>query len=87
MASIKELGERIASNSARIEKWLASKKAKTLSFNQFAEEEFPSTTGETEIEVARLAILDDTNTIHDMLLGPGEVLRRICWGVSELYND
>ncbi|ERF73790.1 hypothetical protein EPUS_09284 [Endocarpon pusillum Z07020] len=87
MASIKELGERIASNSALVEKWLISKNAKMPSFEQDAEEEFPSTAGDAEIEVARLAILDDTNMLHDMLIGPGEVLRRICWGefLPEMY--
>lgn len=84
MASIKDLSERIASNSALVEKWLASKSAKVPSFEQDAEEEFPSTAGEAQIEAVRLAILDDTNTLHDMLIGPGEVLRRICWGVSEM---
>lgn len=82
MASITELCGRISANSALIEQWLSSNKAKAPSFERDAEEEFPSTAGESEIEAARLAIVDDTNTIHDMLIGPGEVLRRICWGVS-----
>ena len=84
MASINELSKRITSNSALVEKWLANKKAKVPSFEQDAKEEFPSTAGETEIEVARLAIMEDSNTLHDMLIGPGEVLRRICWGVSDI---
>ncbi|KAL8911226.1 MAG: hypothetical protein Q9171_003573 [Xanthocarpia ochracea] len=50
------------------------------SFEQDAEHEFPSTAGEVEIEATRSSILDDTSTIHDLLLGPCEVLRRICWG-------
>lgn len=86
MASIKALSERIARNSAQAEKWLASKNVKVPSFEQDAEEEFPSTAGEAEIEAARSAILDDTSTLHDLLIGPGEVLRRICWGVSELIH-
>lgn len=86
MASIKELSERIASNSVLVEKWLTSQNAKVPSFEQDADEEFPSTAGEAKIEGARLAILDDTNTLHDMLIGPGEVLRRICWGVSKMRH-
>ena len=82
MASIKELGSRIASNSAQIESWLASKQARARSFSEDAEEEFPSTAGEAEVDSVRLAVLDDTSTLHDLLIGPGEVLRRICWGVS-----
>jgi hypothetical protein len=82
MPSIQSLSENIAKNTALVERWLATKNAKALSFEQDAEEEFPSTAGETEVEAARLAILDDTQTLHDLVLGPGEVLRRICWGVS-----
>ena len=82
MVFIKDLSERIARNSILIDKWLASNYAKVPSFEQDAEQEFPSTASEVEVEAARSAILDDTSTIHDMLIGPGEVLRRICWGVS-----
>lgn len=86
MPSIKQLSEKIARNSAIVEQWLASKNVRGPSFEQDAEEEFPSTAGEAEIGAARLAILDDTNTLHDLIAGPGEVLRGICWGVSET-ND
>jgi len=84
MASIQTLSQNIAKNTALIEQWLATKNAKPLSFEQDADEEFPSAAGEPEIEAARLAILDDTRTLHDLVLGPGEVLRRICWGVSTI---
>lgn len=82
MASIQELGERIAQNSALVNKWLASKNFKSQSFDQDADEEFPSTADSPEIEAARLAIIDDTSALHDLTIGPGEVLRRLCWGVS-----
>jgi hypothetical protein len=82
MPSIQSLSENIAKNTALVEQWLTTKNAKALSFEQDADEEFPSTAGEAEVEAARLAILDDTQTLHDLVLGPGEVLRRICWGVS-----
>ena len=83
-ASIKELGERIARNGALIDKWLADKNAKPPSFAADADEEFPAAADDATVEAARLALLDDTSTVHDLLLGPGEVLRRICWGVSPL---
>jgi 6-hydroxytryprostatin B O-methyltransferase len=87
MSSIQALSENITKNTALIEQWLATKHAKAVSFEQDAEEEFPSTAGEPEIEAARLAVLDDTRTLHDLVLGPGEVLRRICWGVSLAHVD
>lgn len=85
MASVQELGERIALNSAVVNKWLASKKCKSPSFHQDADQEFPSTANYPEIETARLAIIDDTSALHDLIIGPGEVLRRLCWGVSNLH--
>ncbi|CAI6237571.1 unnamed protein product [Periconia digitata] len=80
MSSIQALRENITKNAALIEQWLAKKNAKAVSFEQDAEEEFPSTAGEAEIEAARLAVIEDTQKLHDLILGPGEVLRRICWG-------
>lgn len=82
MSSIQTLSGTIAKNTAIVEKWLKQTNAKPLSFEQGAEEEFPSTTHAPEIEAARVAILDDTRTLQDLVLGPGEVVRRICWGVS-----
>lgn len=86
MPSIQELGERIAANSAVVNKWLASMKCQRPSFDQDADQEFPSTVGMPEIETARLAIIDDTSALHDLIIGPGEVLRRLCWGVGTLHN-
>ncbi|KAF7929020.1 hypothetical protein EAE99_004764 [Botrytis elliptica] len=80
MSSIKELSERIARNSAIVEKWLAGKNVK-LSFDQDAEDEFPDTDGEPEIEAARMAVIDDTSALHDLFLGPREVLARV-WGAA-----
>ena len=83
--TIQELGERVSKNSALLERWLASKNTQALSFEVHAAPEFPSTAGEAEIEAARLSLLDDTDMLSDLLLGPGEVLRRICWGVRCLH--
>ncbi|TGO46651.1 hypothetical protein BOTNAR_0574g00050 [Botryotinia narcissicola] len=80
MSSIKELSERIARNSAIVEKWLVSKNSK-VSFDQDGEDEFPDTDGESEIEAARMAVIDDTSALHDLLLGPREVLARV-WGAA-----
>ncbi|TVY37151.1 O-methyltransferase [Lachnellula occidentalis] len=79
MSTIKELGERIASNSALVERWLDSKNFRMPSFEQDAESEFPDTAGELKIEAARMAVIDDTSALHDLLLGPREVLARV-WG-------
>ena len=77
--SITELSERIARNTAIVEKWLANKGARMPSFEQDADDEFPDTAGELEIEAARNAVIDDTSALHDLLLGPREGLARV-WG-------
>lgn len=84
MSSIQELSERIATNSARIEKWLTSKNARIPSFGQSTDGEFSDTTGEVQIETAQMAAIDDTSTLHDLLLGPREILARVWGGVSKL---
>lgn len=76
MASILNLNQIVAKNTALIEQWLSHKNAKPLSFEQDADEELPSTAGEPGIEAARSRILDDTQTLHDLFRCPGEVLRR-----------
>ncbi|KAL8974402.1 MAG: hypothetical protein Q9197_001371 [Variospora fuerteventurae] len=80
MISIKELSERVARNSVLTEKWLDSNSTRVPSFEQDAGHGIPVTTGDVEIEAVRSAMLDDISAIHDLLVGPGEVLRRICWG-------
>lgn len=87
MPSITELSERIARNSALVEKWLSSKNARMPSFEQDAEDEFPDTAGDLEIEAARIAVIDDTSALHDLLLGPREILSRLWGGVSRLRKS
>ncbi|CAO1603738.1 hypothetical protein XANCAGTX0491_007317 [Xanthoria calcicola] len=83
MISIQDLGARIARNSALIDQWLSDKHARVPSFEDGGGGIFLSTAGVDEIETARLAVVNDTMTIHDLLIGPGEVLRRICWGAID----
>ncbi|KAK4553125.1 hypothetical protein LTR86_009852 [Recurvomyces mirabilis] len=83
MATIQVLSERIAQNSAVVDKWLVSNNIRQPSFEADADEEFPSTGDAPDIEAARLAIIADTSTLQDLLFGPGEVLRRVCWGAID----
>ena len=85
MHSIQELSQRIASNTAIVEQWLVKKNHKMPSFEQDAEDEFPNTDGEPDIEAARMAVIDDTSALHDLLLGPREVLARV-WGAVSISS-
>lgn len=84
MSTIQELSQRIAKNTALVEQWLVSKNHKMPSFNYDADGEFPDTDGAPEIEEARMAVIDDTSALHDLLLGPREVIARVWGGVSKL---
>lgn len=86
VAGLQALGLRIAENSRLVDEWLARNKFQTPTFDQNADDEFPSTAGDPAVDAARLALLEDANTLHDLVLGPGEVLRRICWGVRIEYQ-
>ena len=87
MTHMADLSERISRNTALVENWLACQDAKEPSFEWDAEAEFPDTTGHGEIKTARIELVDDTKALHDLLIGPGELLRRVCLGVSEkLYS-
>ncbi|WPH01313.1 O-methyltransferase-domain-containing protein [Acrodontium crateriforme] len=83
MVSIQALSQRIAANTALIEQWREKHGVKPLSFEVGADEEFPSTVGFEDIEGARTAILEDTSTLQDLINGPSEVVRRVCWGAID----
>jgi hypothetical protein len=83
MSSIQELSERIARNTALVEQWLSSNNHKMPSFDHDADGEFPSTDDNPEIEQARMAVIDDTSALHDLLLGPREVMSRVWGAVSK----
>ncbi|TVY82592.1 O-methyltransferase bik3 [Lachnellula suecica] len=78
--SLVDIASRISSNTALLNKHLASKVLQTPTFDKDAEEDFHSLTDAPKIEAAREALLEDTNRLHDLVLGPANVLRRICWG-------
>lgn len=87
MPSIQELSARISRNSAIVEQSLLRKNARMPSFDPDADSEFPDTAGDLEIEAARMAVIDDTSTLHDMFLGPREVLARVWGAVSSKLPD
>ena len=83
MSSIQELSQRIATNTVLVEQWLKNNNHKMPSFDHDADGEFPNTDDNPEIEQARMAVIDDTSALHDLLLGPREVLSRVWGAVSK----
>jgi 6-hydroxytryprostatin B O-methyltransferase len=83
LATLAVLGNRIAANAILLEKSLESRGLRQPSFNQDVDEDELSTADEdSSASDARVALLEDTQMLHDLILSPAEVLRKICWSVG-----
>jgi hypothetical protein len=85
MSSFTDLTTRIASNAGILDYHLRFNEFKAPSFDENAEPEFPNPKHDAYVEAARVAIIDDTRTLRDLVQGPAQVLRELCWGVSYLF--
>ncbi|KAL1988846.1 hypothetical protein VTN96DRAFT_7730 [Rasamsonia emersonii] len=77
--TITALATRIAAQAAILERTIHTEGLKYPSFDQDADEEFPSVDDDSSscvLEDARAQLLEDTRALHDLILGPAEVLRR-----------
>jgi hypothetical protein len=90
MASIMELATRIAANAGAIDFYLKSNDFKAPSFDEDADDEFPNPQHDTKVEKARVALIEDTKSLRDLIMGPSQVLRELCWsvclGASKLFS-
>lgn len=86
--SIKNIAQTLVKNAELVEEWLSVHHSgkKILSFDQDAEAEFPSTKDDPRVEEARISIIESTEILRDLLRGPGEVLRGVCWGVCLYFS-
>lgn len=76
------LAARISSNTALVEKHLHDPSKQQQGIDELDADEFPTPPNAWELQKARTAVLEDTKALLDSMLGPGEVLRRMCWSVS-----
>lgn len=77
-----DLAARISSNTALVEKLLHDPSKQQQGIDVLDGDEFPAPPNAWELQKARTAVLEDTKALLDSMLGPGEVLRRMCWSVS-----
>lgn len=71
---IVELSSRIAANTAKLNDYLVSNNLPTLSFDINAPTESLISKENTELEAARVAVIDDTQELRNLMLGPREYL-------------
>lgn len=83
MSSFTDFAARIASNAGVLDYHLKSNGFKAPSFDKDAEPEFPNPKHDPLVESARVTLIDDTRALRDLVQGPAQVLRELCWGVSK----
>jgi hypothetical protein len=71
---IVELAKRIAANTEKLQGYLASHNLPTPSFDLGGPKDTLIPKTETETEAARVAIVDDTEELRRLVLGPREYL-------------
>lgn len=84
MASLRliELTEIIATNTKKIDEFFKVEGKPDLSFNVDAPGDFPVPSSNIEIQQARRAVVNATQELHDLMVGPRESVRWLAWSVS-----
>ncbi|KAE9993411.1 hypothetical protein EG327_005182 [Venturia inaequalis] len=80
---LSELTAIISTNTKTIEQYLANNDLPPLSFDVDAAKDFPVPSTNDEIQKARRAVVNATQELHDLMVGPREHLRWMAWS----YND
>ncbi|KAK0663249.1 O-methyltransferase gsfB [Lasiodiplodia hormozganensis] len=83
MSRLSELTALIQRETAKIEQHLAANGLPALSFDPHAPLDFPVPASNTEIQQARRAVINATQELHDLMVGPSESMRWLAWS----YND
>lgn len=81
ISSLVEVSDRISKNTTFIQNFLTTRGLPSPSFTVESSTEFPNPENERAIELAREAILSDTKTLFDLVLGPVERLKWSVWQV------
>jgi hypothetical protein len=77
-----ELTEIIATNTKKIDEFFRAEGKPDLSFKVDAPGDFPVPSANTDIQQARRAVVNATQELHDLMVGPRETVRWLAWSVS-----
>jgi hypothetical protein len=77
-----ELTEVIAENTKKIDDFFEANGIPTLSFDPTGPSDFPVPTSNTNIYNARRIVVNATQELHDLMVGPRESLRWAAWSVG-----
>jgi hypothetical protein len=78
-----ELTDIITTNTKKIEDYFSANGIPGLSFDTSAPGDFPVPTSNQEIQAARRIVVNATQELHDLLVGPRESLRWGAWSVCK----
>lgn len=81
MVSLVDVAMRIIANATIVEKSLSDHGHQFPSFDKDAAESFPDLSKELAVQDARLSLIDDSKVLHDLLLGPADLINRLCQSV------
>jgi hypothetical protein len=79
---IVELTTLISENTQKIDDYFVANGLPTLSFDPDAPLDFPVPTSNKEIQHARRVVVNATQELHDLMVGPREHIRWRSWSVG-----
>ena len=82
MHDLEDVAGRILKNSAFLQRFLKTRQLPTPSFNIDAPTEFPNPDHERSVEVVREHLIEDTQLLFSLVIGPIDRLKWTLWEVS-----
>jgi hypothetical protein len=79
---IVELSNIISENTTKINDFLAESGLPQLTFDAHGPADFPVPSANEDIQAARRAVVNATQELHVLMVGPRETLRWLAWSVS-----
>lgn len=85
MTRLTDLTQIIQAETIKIEQYFAANGLPGLSFDPNAPLDFPVAASNSEIQQARRAVINATQELHDLMVGPSESMRWLGWSVCLCY--
>ncbi|KAI2840260.1 hypothetical protein CBS147321_7200 [Aspergillus niger] len=82
--SLTDLAARITANAQLLDAHLKSHNLPSPSTSIHTCPDFPNPNNDPAVESARIALLEDTQTLRNYALGPAQVIRELCWNTIDL---
>jgi hypothetical protein len=77
-----QLTEIISSQTEKIQEYFTANGLPDLSFDPTSPGDFPVPSSNTEMHEARRAVVNATQELHDLMVGPRETVRWAAWNVG-----